>query len=391
MASDQSSTTGKAPRLPLSAASAITWTLVLLICGGAWWWRKADQQSRAIEAESSVRQAIADGREALQEGRTEDALLAVSSVPASSPSHAEALTIQGMAEATRGNSERTRALLEKSLALAPNQPMALKVLAAVEFDDNEPDRGLKLLARAAELDPTDFRPWYASGATMLRLGDRFPAAIPVFREALKRQPDHGPSRLGLAEALVGAGETEESGSLIDVLLRENPYDPRVFRLAARRAKLLGDEPLSRRLAENALALDPNDGEARVLRGQSLLQSGDPRGALEEARLASGLAPRDTSALALGTRAAGALGFKEEADSFAKQLSQTREQTERVNRLRTEVVANPEQPGLRLRLGQAAAEAGLISLARRSFQAALEREPTSLEARQGLESLGRTSP
>ncbi|MGE3819502.1 MAG: tetratricopeptide repeat protein [Isosphaeraceae bacterium] len=387
------------PRLTTPKTSQRSWplsgivtTLVLLVpCGGLWWLARAQRQAQALRLEATRIEAIALGQASLQDGRAEDAIRAVAEIPESSPQAAEALAIQGIAEAALGHPDRTRVFLEKSLALNPDQPMALKVLAAVEFGDNEPDRGFQLLARAATLDPADFRPWYASGATMLRLGDRYSTAVEVFREALKRQPDHAPSRIGLAEALIGTGESRESGALVDALLRENPDDPRVLRLAARRARLASDDASTIHFASEAIARDADDVEARVIRGQSLLRSGQAAEALEDARHATSLAPRDTAALALAAQAAGVLGLKKVAEVWSDMLRQQRERAERVERLRVEVEARPDDLSLRCELGRAAADAGLTSLARRCFRIALERDPDHAEAKQGLDALGAATP
>jgi cytochrome c-type biogenesis protein CcmH/NrfG len=330
--------------------------------------------------------AIARARAELQSGRPGHAMRAVAEVPETGPWAAELLTVKGLAQAAFGRPDQVRALLERSLLLDPKQPMALKTLAAVDFSDNEVDRGLDRLAQAAALDPGDFRPWYAGGEILLRIGGRAAQAVMTFREAVRRNPDHRESRLGLAEALLGTGESEESGRLLEEILRDQPQERRALRLAARRAWLEGDADATLRYADAALSLDSGDVDALLLRAQTHLQAGRGSEALVDAELAAMRTPDNPAALALAAQAAGLLGSKEKASSYAARHGTVLERSARVERYRNLVKVRPGDIEPRWRLGQAALEAGLSSLARRSFQSALELDPTCGPAHRGLESL-----
>jgi cytochrome c-type biogenesis protein CcmH/NrfG len=300
------------------------------------------------------------------------------------------LTVRGLAQAAFSRPEDARPLLERSLAINPGQPMVVKVLAAVYFSDGDMDRGLAMLALAAKLDPSDFRPWYATGDILLRYRDRKREAIGAFREALRRSPDDVGSRTGLAEALLAAGEEGEASPLVDVLLRENPDDPKVLRLAAIRARLLTRIDDVERYAGQVLELDPKDVDTLMIRANARLYAGRPREALDDAERAGVLAPDNLSVLELLSRAEGAMGLKERAGVTGARHKRLLALAERIQQLREEVRKHPNDPQANSRLGQTAAAGGMTTLARRSFRAALALDPKYTPARKGLAALDRTA-
>jgi tetratricopeptide (TPR) repeat protein len=330
---------------------------------------------------------MAQAREALQSGQPGRALRAVARIPQSGPWAADVLTIKGMALAALERPDDARPLLERSLAIDPNQQMAAKVLAAVYFSDNEMDLGLAMLARAATIDPSDFRPWFAAGDVMLRYRNRPREAVEVFRQAIRRRPEDEGSRAGLASALLALGEPEESSTLVDSLLIEDPDDPKILRLAAIRARLLSRADDVERYAGRALLLDPNDVEVLILRAQSRLESGRRSEALGDAERAVVLAPDNVTALYLLAGIENALGLKERSAATGHRHERTLEIIGEIERLRGEVRKRPSDLEPRWRLGEAAAQVGRTTLARKSFLAALALDPNCKPARAGLAALG----
>ena len=307
-------------------------------------------------------------------------------IPQSGPWAADVLTIKGMAFAALERPDDARPLLERSLAIDPGQPMAAKVLAAVYFSEDEMDRGLAMLARAASIDPTDFRPWFASGDVLLRYRNRPREAAEVFRQAIRRRPEDEGSRAGLTSALLALGETEEAAPLLESLLREYPDDPKILRLAATHARLVSRPDDVERHAGQVLMQAPDDVEVLLLRAQSRLESGRRQEALGDAERAAALAPDNLGALHLLAGIENAVGLKERSAATAHRHRTALAIAGRIERLRDEVRKRPDDLEPHCRLGEAAAQGGRMALARKSFRAALALDPNCKPAREGLAAL-----
>src|SRR5262249_38277296 len=147
---------------------------------------------------------------------------------------------------------RAQQVLEQAWRMRPT-PMVAKVLAAIYLSAYEHERGLQMLKHAAQLDPTDFQPWYAMGeAVHLRLR-RYDEAMKAFQEALKRRPGHGDSSIGLADALLKTHRPDEAEHALEGVLTERPDEPRVLTLAAEIAWESGRDQVAQRYLERALS------------------------------------------------------------------------------------------------------------------------------------------
>ena len=131
-------------------------SLALLGCGAVAWWVGLVSPARVrARTEAEARAAITSARDALQTGQPGKALRVVARIPESGPWTGDVLTIKGMAFAALERPDDARPLLERSLAIDPNQPMAAKVLAAVYFSDNEMDQGLATVSYTHLTLPTN--------------------------------------------------------------------------------------------------------------------------------------------------------------------------------------------------------------------------------------------
>ncbi|GAC1469850.1 MAG: hypothetical protein NVSMB9_14220 [Isosphaeraceae bacterium] len=350
---------------------------------GGWKW-VSSRSTAQRERDSLV--AIERGRAYLQEGRPALALRVVDRIPQTGRNSAEALSIKGMALAALDQPEAAQQALERSLAVLPNQPMAWKVVAATYLNANDVDRGLAALRTAARLDPADFRPWFAMGDVYDQLG-RPEDAAPSYREAVLRNPQDGPSRFRLASALVATNDADEATPLLERLRDERPDDPQVAVLWARNVLSLGRKEESARFVEQALALDAENLDALVLRCQLRQSAGRHDLALKDAEHAVAIDPTSIAALHRLTLAEAALGFKDRAAVSAARRQKVLDQRSRLIKIGEEIHARPNDPELRSRLGQLAAESGATPLAVRSYRAALFLNPNYGPALQGLASLG----
>ena len=268
-----------------------------------------------------------------------------------------------------GDSEAARQALMRSLSLRPGQPMACKVLAAISFSRGEERAGLQYLARAAALDPEDFRPWYAIGEANLRFG-HMEDAMPAFRAALKRSPDHEESRIGLLAVLLATRRPEESADLVAGLLRDKPESLQVQVLAARHAMNSGDAATAIRHAEKVLQLDPDRAEALVIRARLYRMSGKLLAALADAEHAVRVDNTNAPAVALLAQLQQAAGKTTESRATMARHQALVQQSEQLSEIRDEIGRRPDDPLVRCKLGQAARDAGAMSLAKESYRAVL---------------------
>lgn len=259
--------------------------------------------------------AVADGRDHLKYGRPASALRAVSMLGEESPAFTEALTVRGLALAALNRIDECRRTLERASELDPEQPLALKTLAAVYFSRNETARGLDLLKQAAILDPEDFRPWFAAG-DVYRRQENAERAKEAFRQALRRRADHHESRVGFIWALLAAGQFEEADPLLQAALRDRSDDPHLLALAARHARDLGRPDDALDFADRSLSIDPDNVEALVARASLLLRSGHAHRALPDAERAARFAPENPAALYILARTETALKLTQRAAATA---------------------------------------------------------------------------
>jgi cytochrome c-type biogenesis protein CcmH/NrfG len=264
--------------------------------------------------------------------------------------------------------------------------MAAKVLAAIYLGANETDRGLQMLDAAARLVPDDFRPWFAMGDCVFMRRRSYGEAAAVFRESLKRSPDHLESRVGLVGALIKAHQLEEAEPLLQAILRQRPGDPNVLIYAAELAFESDRDQDGTRYLEQVLARDPNRCEALLLRARMQLGKHQPREALSNAERALALAPNDLEALNLLGSIQAALGRKDQAAQTVIRRREVERRTALISAISLQIRASPADPEPRWRLGDAAALADLKSLAVQSYQAALALAPGCEPARHGLRKL-----
>jgi cytochrome c-type biogenesis protein CcmH/NrfG len=322
------------------------------------------------------------GRRLLQAGQPQQAIQVVESIRPGDPAEPEAWLIRGLARASLQDVGPARQALEHAWRLRPD-PMAAKVLAAIYLGAYETERGRQMLEAAAELDPNDFRPWYALGEVVHTRMARYDDAARCFREALHRRPDHYESRVGLVKALLLGHKPDEASPLLEALRKERPDDPAVLMLIALSDRESGRAGQASEALDRLVTLDPDNREALVLRARLRRAAGRSAEALADAARAVELDPSDLAALDLLASAQAAVGQSEQARATIARRQQTVERRARIDELNQQIELHPNNAELRWRLGQAAAEAGMKPLAIQSYQAALSLDPDCQQAREGL--------
>lgn len=366
--------TGDRPWVVWTATAAV----VLGVTLSFWWWTRG-VRPRDHWAE------VARARTHLSQGRPDLAFEAVSQVRDEAPGAAEAMTIAAQAFLMMGNVPTGRRALERSLQLQPRQPQAAKMLAAIYLAGGEGGRGIDLLKQAAKLEPGDFRPWFAMGKVyhdMSRLSD----AADAFAEALRRKPPQREvkeCRLGRIRALLDDHRAEDAAPDVELARAAWPDDPETLALAARQARAVGRHDEAFELAQRSLERDPRNADALVVRARILHARGQSDRALPDLELACEVNPNDVAALQLLNQVQSRLGLKEQAEQTQVRFRKTRDRLVLMYDVTKLIADHPEDPEPRWRLGVAALDGHLDTLAFQCFQAALDLDPNYQPARQAL--------
>lgn len=121
------------------------------------------------------------------------------------------------------------------------------------------------LGRAHQLAPAEFRWAFYLGVVRAELG-RGSGAIEALTVARRLRPDHAPTRLRLAESLLGAGRLAESRALFQSIREENPREATALYGLGRIALQDGDRKLAAELLRQATELYPEYGAAHYAYG-----------------------------------------------------------------------------------------------------------------------------
>jgi tetratricopeptide (TPR) repeat protein len=321
-------------------------------------------------------------------GQPDRALEILRAIADDRPGAPEGLTVAARALLVRGSISSARRTLERSLAMKFDQADAAKMLAAIYLASGDGNRGVGMLKKAAELDPVDFRPWFAMGKVYHDLGELEKSAE-AYSEALNRKPPPAEAkecRIGRARALLDANQAAQAGEDLEVLRTREPDEPQILALAARQARDLGRTEEAEELAGRALAADAENFDALMVRARIRFLSRRTRLAIEDLEAAVRVKPNDVPTLQLLLQAQKSLGMTKEAQKTQALADQARERLVLMDSLTKAINQHPEDPKPRWQMGQAAMDGELYTLAYQCFQAALDLDPKFGPAREGLETL-----
>jgi tetratricopeptide (TPR) repeat protein len=295
------------------------------------------------------------------------------------------MCVAGLALAHLEQYRSARLALERSLKLQPKQPMAAKVLAALHLSMGDSAQGLDCLRKAAELSPTDFRPWFTMGQVYFDLGETDQAAS-AYREAIRRNGRDVDSRLGLIESLLTLGRGEEASLVVAETMVLDPNRARLLGLAARQARDSGRNDEAIALADRALTIDPDEIDALFVRAHIRHDSGHSEQALADVERVVAINPNQLAGLYLLVQIESRLGLNDRAARTAERRRLASERRIRMDSLTREIANHPNDPEPRWRLGLAAIEGNQHMLAFNCFQAALALNPDYRPARESLAAL-----
>ncbi|WP_018147578.1 tetratricopeptide repeat protein [Henriciella marina] len=152
--------------------------------------------------------------------------------------------------------------------LLPDQPYAAREaeIAARPAEDLSPGEMLARLQKAARERPDEAEPQYYIGV-LLRAQGRTDDALRAFQSALRRNPEHVPALIGLADAVVtrdGGIVTDPAARLYDRAWRLDNSEVRAGILAAMPAYEAGDLQAAQAHWEKVFADLPADDPRRAM-------------------------------------------------------------------------------------------------------------------------------
>jgi tetratricopeptide (TPR) repeat protein len=145
-------------------------------------------------------------------------------------------------------------------AAHPTDPEAVGALARVLQAWEQWDAAHDAYARAQALAPQTFDWHYLDAIVLQRLARQADAAVRL-KQALAVSPDYLPARVKLAEALLEAGDLDESRRLFDALVREPAAEPAAHLGLGRLAAVQGRHDEAVAHLQRAVELYPEWGAA----------------------------------------------------------------------------------------------------------------------------------
>ena len=274
------------------------------------------------------------------------------------------------------------------------------------------NEAVEALLRALELRPYHAPGYTAAGAALARLGEQ-DAALQVFERAVALAPDLGEAHLHLALLLAGKEEVDRAAEHMTKALELEMDDGKRARLHLLNGKLYAERERleeAARAFEQAIALDPRQGEAHLALGVTrkklmledeaypmlakavelapgdatahyqlaleLMRRGDSQAATKHLLKAHELRPDEQSIVYNLTRALHKSGRKEESARYGKKL---RRMTQAADKARENALKSARLHGTAVRLEKS----GDYAAALNQYRAVLEFEPLHVVARRNM--------
>ncbi len=237
--------------------------------------------------------------------------------------------------------------------------------AAAELSAGRTQNALRLYQQATNLDPANAFAAPGVGTSYIVLG-RFNDAAATYRKFLAVKPGDAKGLRGLADSLTYGQKYREALGVNNAILAR---DPRNFAAAFQNGQIstyLRSYAQSDRFFTTAVALQPNNSEARSAWGESLSYRRDAR-AIANFQKALALRPDSVRALT----------------GLGKYYSFTGQFDLAIPRFRAALQAKPGDAALQIALGDALLDNGSQGAAIPLYRAALQKQPNNLAGRLGL--------
>ncbi len=253
-----------------------------------------ERGGRLDEAIAAYRRALAAAPDfadarlnlALTLSRTDDfaaARTAIGEVLAQQPGHVPALNALGNLERRAGDLGAARVAFDRALEADPKSVLPRINRGALLRETGELTLSCEDLLQACGLAP-NMAEAHAQLGHSLRTKMDIDGAERTYRRALSLAPRDPQYHADLASLLVEAGQGDAALAPLRQAIAST-HDPRLNEVLARVLLRSGQPDAARTAANAALARDPAAVQAALVRSELGLRTGDPAGALTDARLA----------------------------------------------------------------------------------------------------------
>jgi tetratricopeptide (TPR) repeat protein len=264
----------------------------------------------------------------------------------------------------------------------PDTVLILEILVPALTQSFDIAPALHLLERWQELEPRNPAIHFARGEIHELLRNRA-KAVESFQEALRLAPEYAEAHLKCGKLLIEEQRAEEALPHFEWLATERPGDAAV-RLGLARCKIaLNAKDEGRRLLDDLLVENPNNGEVLAERGKLELSAGNAESALAMLRRANDLLPNDPQLLYAIGQCWARLGNKEEAQKYWDQQTRAEEDLKRMGALKQAAAANPSDPKPRHEAGLILMRNGYHDSGVAWLQTALRVDPGYVPAHEAL--------
>lgn len=338
----------------------------------AWFWRpKPGEPSAAREARAAIaagryddasaalerwRKAAPDdptadyvrGRILIEHGSVVEASEALKKAAAAGLPERETSLLRALIAARINRySEALPALFDAFVYGRTPDRQVYKALAKVYLETYELGRASTVLARWAEDFPDDPKPHLWRAEIHARDGGDPGAVVFDYQDALDRDPNLFPARLGLADALRQLHRTQEAAAAYDVCLKADPDNAAAHFGMGRNLLEQGEEEAAVRHLARASELDPANPDPLKNLAEAAVRRADWPAALEFLDRATALDPNDA---AVRYRRGVILAKLERADESRAELAEAarlRADVARLNSARSHLVGNPNDRNTQL--------------------------------------------
>lgn len=199
------------------------------------------------------------------------------------------LVAQAQHALERGQSQRARDLLERALAIEPDNVDALQRYAMLALSAGQPAVALKAAVRWSELRPRSAQAKTVLGVACRQCG-RLEEAIARLREAVALEPSNFDARLNLGNALLDAADATGALAQYERARGIDPASASLHNNLGNAYRELRDPTKALASYRTALAIDPRHAGAHGNLGNILKDLGDTDGAIAAFRASLAIAP-----------------------------------------------------------------------------------------------------
>ena len=376
--------------------------------GLATWWRgrperHLDQARRLIEAgradhasewlalpeaEPRTRDLalLLRARAAVDRGRPSEAVGPLEKIDPSGPLAADAALWKGLILFQVRQVARAVHWFRMALTLRPDDPEAIRWLAASLYELGDQPSTVVALTRLTQLDPSDARAWRTL-ALLNKENRELDRALPAYERALRLDPEQRDVRFELAETLVEMGRYQEAEEQLAACRGGVPESDRIS-LLIYCLQAAGDLAKSRALLDTSVVAFPDHPGMLAYRARLDLTEGRVARALEGFDRVLSIDPFRAQAVYQRGLANLRLGNRAEAKRDLARAAELNALMADMDRLNQEAGKHPDDPEIRYQLGRVCVTLGKPDLAASWYVAALACDPRHAGARLGLKALGR---